>query len=153
MNIYFSEEIPVPESFLEQMSRAADLCAAGEGLDPDVCEVSVSFVSEEEIQTLNRDYRGTDRVTDVLSFPQYDDLSEMEGELIELGDVVICRKRAEEQAEEYGHSLEREIVYLFVHSMLHLLGYDHMEADEKAEMRRREEEVMEELGLVRGEWT
>lgn len=68
---------------------------------------------------------------------------------IPLGDVVICLDQARAQAEEYGHSREREIIYLFVHSMLHLLGYDHMEAEEKAEMRRREEEVMEELGLTR----
>ena len=68
-----------------------------------------------------------------------------------LGDVVICSDRAKEQAEEFGHSFEREIIYLFVHSVLHLLGYDHMEEDEKRIMRRREEEVMERIGLKREE--
>ena len=104
----------------------------------------------EEIRNLNREYRDTDKVTDVLSFPQFDDLNEIPefGEIC-LGDVVICKDRALEQAEEFGHSFEREIIYLFTHSILHLLGYDHMEEDEKKEMRQREEEVMAHLGILR----
>ena len=112
----------------------------------------MTFVSLEEIHELNREYRQVDSPTDVLSFPQFDDLDELpeEGEIM-LGDVVICSDRAKEQAEEFGHSFEREIIYLFVHSVLHLLGYDHMDEDEKRIMRRREEEVMERIGLKREE--
>ena len=112
----------------------------------------MTFVSLEEIHELNREYRQVDSPTDVLSFPQFDDLDDLpeEGEIM-LGDVVICSDRAKEQAEEFGHSFEREIIYLFVHSVLHLLGYDHMDEDEKRIMRRREEEVMERIGLKREE--
>ena len=149
MTIYFAEEQQVSAEILAVMEKAAEICVRGEGVDPEACEVSVSFVSPEEIHQLNREYRGVDRVTDVLSFPQFESPEEMTGDLIELGDVVICREQAEAQAEEYGHSFEREIIYLFVHSILHLLGYDHMEEDEKKEMRAREEEVMGDLGITR----
>ena len=121
-----------------------------EQVDKARAEISVTFVEAEEIRNLNREYRNTDKVTDVLSFPQFDDLNEIPefGEIC-LGDVVICKDRAMEQAEEFGHSFEREIIYLFTHSILHLLGYDHMEEEEKKEMRQREEEVMEHLGILR----
>ena len=99
---------------------------------------------------MNAAYRQKDAVTDVLSFPQYDDLNDLDNEEeICIGDVVICSEVAHRQAEEYGHSYERELLYLFVHSILHLLGYDHMEEDEKKEMRRREEDVMDKIGLKR----
>ena len=89
----------------------------------------------------------------MLSFPQFDDLEEEIPEVCEicLGDVVICEQKAREQAEEFGHSFERELVYLFTHSVLHLLGYDHMEDDEKKAMREREEEIMKQIGLMRQE--
>ena len=114
-------------------------------------EISLSFVSKDEIHRLNRIYRNVDRHTDVLSFPMVEDFNEIEedDEEILLGDVVICREQAREQAKEYGHSEERELTYLFVHSVLHLLGYDHMEDEEKKEMRAREEEVMTQLGIGR----
>ena len=98
----------------------------------------------------NRDYRDTDKVTDVLSFPQFDDLNDLPevGEIC-LGDVVICKEKAMQQAEEFGHTFEREIIYLFTHSVLHLLGYDHMEEADKKEMRGREEQVMSYLGIGR----
>lgn len=149
MKIYFADEDQVSAEILETMEKAAKRCVETEGLDQDACEVSVSFVSAEEIHELNREYRGVDSVTDVLSFPQYDDMADAQGDVIELGDVVICRDRAKEQAEEFGHSFAREIIYLFVHSVLHLLGYDHMTFDDKKEMRGREEEVMEFLGIGR----
>ncbi len=149
MNIYFDEEETIRSEILATMEKAAETCVKMEGLDPEACEVSVSFVDAEEIRRLNAEYRGVDSVTDVLSFPQYDGTEEQAFEVIALGDVVICNERAEAQAEEYGHSYEREIIYLFVHSMMHLLGYDHMEPEEKAEMRAREEAVMDELGIPR----
>jgi probable rRNA maturation factor len=110
-------------------------------------EVSVSFVSSEEIRELNRDYRNVDSETDVLSFPMDDD-DEFDGVII-LGDIVLSTQRIIEQANEFGHSLEREMIYLTVHSMLHLLGYDHMITSEKEEMRQREKEIMKELQLFK----
>lgn len=150
MNIYFEEGHQVTDEIRNTMEKAAKYCLELEGIDEVRTEISVSFVDGEEIRTLNRDYRDTDRVTDVLSFPQFDDLNDIPefGEIC-LGDVVICKDKAEEQAEEFGHSFEREIIYLFTHSILHLLGYDHMEETEKKEMRDREEEVMTYLGIGR----
>ena len=150
MNIIFDEEIDVAEKLVRQMTEEAEICVGEEGLDPHFCEVSFSFADEEEIRRLNAAYRDKDAVTDVLSFPQYDDLRELDNEEeICLGDVVICGRVARRQAEEYGHSYERELLYLFVHSILHLLGYDHIEEEEKRQMRIREEYVMEKIGLTR----
>lgn len=152
MKIYFEEEQVVSQEILDTMMKAAELCIDAENIDVDRSEISVTFVDMEEIHQLNRDYREVDSPTDVLSFPQFDDLNDLpeEGE-IALGDVVICKDKAEEQAQEFGHSFEREIIYLFVHSVLHLLGYDHMDEDEKKIMRRQEEAVMEQLGITREE--
>ena len=125
-------------------------------------EISVRFVDNEEIHKLNREYRNVDRPTDVLSFPLndfYRSVPECEmGELMDpvtrcvpLGDMIISVERAKEQAKEYGHGLARECAYLTVHSMLHLLGYDHVdEGEEKAAMREKEEEILAVLGLSRG---
>lgn len=159
MNLLINEPEMLEESLLGRMLQAAGICLEGEGIDSEGIEISLSFVSEEEIRELNRAYREVDRVTDVLSFPLIADLDELfdaeeaegESEPIALGDVVICLPKADAQAKEFGHSREREIVYLFVHSVLHLLGYDHMENEEKSEMRAREEEVMREIDLVREE--
>ena len=150
MEIYFENEQVISEELLALMQESARLCLTKEGIPEENCEFSVSFVDREEIKGLNSTYRGVDKVTDVLSFPQFEDFSELpEDQIICLGDIVICEDRAKEQAEEFGHSYEREIIYLFTHSVLHLLGYDHMDEDEKAEMREREEEVMMELKLKR----
>lgn len=106
-------------------------------------EVSVSFVGDEEIHELNRDYRGVDRTTDVLSFPMDDEFTNM------LGDIVININKVIEQAKEYGHSEKREISYLTVHSSLHLMGFDHEEEEDKKEMRAVEDRVMENLEISR----
>jgi len=150
MNIYYDSDFELEKELLEKMNAGAVICIEQEGLDPERVEISLTLVDADEIQQLNRDYRNVDKVTDVLSFPQYDDLNDLpeEGELM-LGDVIICRQRAEEQAEEFGHSVEREMVYLFVHSVCHLLGYDHMNDEEKAEMRAKEESVMEQINVTR----
>ena len=113
------------------------------------CEVSVTFTDNEKIRELNAQYRSIDRATDVLSFPLFDEDFEDEEELA-LGDVVLSLEKAQEQAKEYGHSLEREVAFLVVHSVLHLLGYDHetSEEDEK-EMFFRQEEIMKLLKLER----
>ena len=150
MRILCGSEKAADNELMDTFERAAILCLEKEGISSERAEISLSFVSKDEIHRLNKMYRNVDSHTDVLSFPMIEDLNDIddEEELL-LGDVVICREQAREQAKEYGHSEEREVVYLFVHSVLHLLGYDHMEEDDKAEMRRREEEVMKELGLER----
>ncbi len=110
-------------------------------------EISLSLVDNEEIKILNRDYRGIDRETDVLSFP-VDDEMQFDSNII-LGDIVISVEKALEQSKEYNHSFLREMVYLTVHSMFHLMGYDHMEDEEKIMMRNREDIVLEKLGIAR----
>ena len=126
-------------------------------------QISVSFVDEERIKEYNNINSGIDRVTDVLSFPLQnfsegnindDDISDGEydedGNLM-LGDVVICTAVAQRQAAEYCHSMERETVYLFVHSILHLMGFDHEKDEEKKRMREAEEKIMNKIGLLRDE--
>ena len=147
------------EEFFENSDR---LSAALEGLvEGDDLVFELLAVDEEEIQTLNREHRGIDRVTDVLSFPTMDGIkgqplyAEEHGELLDeedrilIGSIVICKKRAEEQAVEYGHSFERELYYLAVHGVLHCLGYDHETDEDKAEMREKEEHIMQKLNLTR----
>lgn len=111
------------------------------------CEISISFVDNQEIRALNREYRGIDRETDVLSFPLGDTLFTDGPKL--LGDIIISLEKALEQSQDFGHSLEREIAYLTAHSMLHLLGYDHEAEEEKLVMRRREKEIMKRLGIFK----
>ena len=113
-------------------------------------EISLSIVDMETIHRLNKEYRDVDRPTDVLSFPMDEEGYDNEGNpLFLLGDIVICLDVAENQAKDFGHSLEREMMYLICHSTLHLLGYDHIEEDDKLEMRSREKEVMKNLGVFK----
>ena len=150
MNIICDPERKPGDKLLAKMEEGADICVESEGIPSDRVEVSLTFVSPEEIQQLNSMYRGVDKVTDVLSFPQYEDLNQLPEEGgIPLGDVVICTQQALIQADEYGHSNEREMVYLFVHSICHLLGYDHMDEEDKQEMRAKEDQVMEKIQVER----
>lgn len=113
-------------------------------------EVSVTITDNERIHELNFKHRGVDRPTDVLSFPMYEDDEDMDisREAAVLGDIVISAEKALEQAEEYGHSPEREIAFLCVHSVLHLLGYDHETSeDDERDMFRRQEEILNKIGL------
>lgn len=127
--------------------------------DFDIC-VNISIVSNEEIRILNRENRDVDRETDVLSFPMLEfespeilkyELSEFdfdpENKCVFLGDIILSKEKIESQAEEYGHSLFRESVYLTLHGILHLMGYDHMEDDDKRLMRSKEKEILKELGI------
>lgn len=113
-------------------------------------EISVLLCDDEYIHYLNREYRGVDRATDVLSFALNEGDNEVPEEILLLGDVVISVNKVEEQANEYGHSWDRELAYLTVHGFLHILGYDHMVEEDKIRMREEEERVLEELGLLRG---
>ena len=118
------------------------------------CEVSLSIVTNDEIHDINKQFRNIDSPTDVLSFPQltFEEGEEADvnenGEIV-LGDIIISIDRAKEQAEEYGHSLKRELAFLSVHSMLHLMGYDHMVPEEEEDMFRRQKEILIEAGIPR----
>ncbi len=132
------------------MARRA-LEVAGEDLGDQV-ELSVTFVDNDAIQQLNKEHRGLDKATDVLSFSQLEGEDEIvlpEDELLPIGDIVISLERCREQAEDYGHSFERELGFLVAHGMLHLLGYDHQSPEEEAAMTAKTEEILGELGLKR----
>lgn len=111
--------------------------------------VSVMLCDDDEIQKLNAKFRNIDKPTDVLSFPMYDENGELDE--TELGDIVISLERAKKQAEEYGHSFEREIAFLTAHSMLHLFGYDHIDDGEREEMFEKQEDILSKLGISRGD--
>lgn len=118
-------------------------------------QVDISIVDNEQIRVINREHRKIDAVTDVLSFPLGEngvyDVDPDTGAK-QLGDIVLSIERAQDQAEQYGHSLQREVGYLTVHSMLHLLGYDHVQGGlDAVRMREKEEAVMTSVGLPRGE--
>lgn len=150
MELIIDGENMPSEDVTGYMEQAAALVLEREGVTNDLAEISVTFTDSEEIREINRDFRDIDKVTDVLSFPQFESPEDIPKEgPYALGDVVICTGQALTQAEEYGHSSEREMVYLFVHSMFHLMGYDHMEDAEKKEMRAAEEEIMEKINLQR----
>ena len=144
--------IKMPTGIRMLIRRACTAVLAEEGfLEP--AEVDVSFVDDEQIRELNRDFRNIDKSTDVLSFPLgedgvYDENPATGAKL--LGDVIISVEHAVSQAEEYGHTLQREMAFLTVHSMLHLLGYDHVESEKDSEiMREKEEAVLIKMGLSR----
>ncbi|WP_404825693.1 rRNA maturation RNase YbeY [Fictibacillus norfolkensis] len=130
------------------LQKAAEMEKTGQA------EVSITIVSKERIQEINKEYRQKDSVTDVISFAM-EEMGEDETEIIGgeetrfLGDIIICLDVAKEQAEEYGHSLEREMGFLAVHGILHLLGYDHMSDEDEKRMFGRQEEILEQYGLKR----
>ena len=140
------------------LRRTVKAALSAEGVACD-CEINILLTDDEGIREVNRDMREIDRATDVLSFPMFDLVpgehpdeydADPDTGLVPLGDMCISVERAKAQAEEYGHSFDREICYLCVHSVLHLLGYDHLDEGEmKRQMRGREEEIMKQLKLER----
>lgn len=146
----YPEELVFPQEITENVRAAAEMVGKLYGVENG--EVSVTLTNNAYIHTLNKEYRGIDRPTDVLSFalneseePEMVDTPEVNV----LGDLIISVERAEEQAADYGHSLRREVAFLTVHGMLHLLGYDHMEEEEREEMENEQRFVMEKLGISR----
>ena len=166
MSLYLEEEgeITLPFETKEVADLVVEAALEYEGC-PYEAEVNLLLTMNGQIREMNREFRNIDRATDVLSFPmiEYETPGEFDfledrpdcfdpetGRLL-LGDIVISKEKVLSQAEEYGHSVERELSYLAVHSVLHLLGYDHMdEGPMKAQMRRREEHILEGLGIRRG---
>ena len=118
--------------------------------------ISITLTNPENIQKINKEYRNIDRATDVLSFPMFekneiDELIQNQNNVVEdvLGDIIISVDRVKEQAVEYGHSFERELAYMVVHGFYHLMGYDHMNDDEKSVMRAKEENILSKLKITR----
>lgn len=142
---------PITEEITDLIQRAVAETLCSEEIDFD-CAISLTFTDNDGIRAYNREYRGKDAATDVLSFPMFDpDVEEiyaLDGTAAELGDIVLSLERAKEQADRFGHSFEREVAFLCVHSTLHLLGYDHERSEEEdLLMRDKQRAVMEKLGL------
>lgn len=159
--LLFDADVEVPAGTAERLEAVITAALEAEGVEVP-CEINVLLTDDEGIHTVNRETRGVDRPTDVLSFPMFELEPGVppEGEAFldpetgrcPLGDMCISLERAAAQAEEYGHSLDRELCYLAVHSVLHLLGYDHLdEGPMKRQMRAREEAILGELGITRGD--
>lgn len=159
-------KINVTDNFSNKIKEAIIFALKEEGVKEE-CEISLVFVDNEGIKEINNETRNIDKVTDVLSFPMIDypknkvykdvyldhkfDSSYFDGDELLLGDIVLSLERANEQAIEFNHSFLRESCYLVIHSVLHLLGYDHMEEDEKKIMRKREEELLSKLNITRND--
>lgn len=154
------QEMEIPETWITRIEQLLQLAGEAEGITEG--DVSLTFTNDEEIHQLNRDYRGIDRPTDVLSFAMQEDGTEELDILFEvesedeldpisgmLGDIIISVEKAAAQSEEYGHSLEREIGFLFVHGFLHLIGYDHQDDATEAEMTSKQEAILQQAGLAR----
>lgn len=144
------------EEEIGELRRVCEKVMENEDCDFDA-EISLTFTDNEGIRAINAEYRGIDRATDVLSFPMLDFSDdeadaefETDGEMVMLGDIVISTERAAEQAAELNHSLRRELAFLTAHSMLHLLGYDHVDNEEgEREMIEKQDKALGELGINR----
>lgn len=157
-DIIISTEVELPSGVEEQIRTSICTALEAQGV-PLPCEVNVMVTDDAGIRQVNSAMRNIDSATDVLSFPMFDmpagslpsiGWTDPDSGLLPLGDMCISLERAKAQAEEFGHSLEREICYLTVHSVLHLLGYDHMdEGPQKAQMRQREEAILGSMGITR----
>ncbi|MCR5053554.1 MAG: rRNA maturation RNase YbeY [Lachnospiraceae bacterium] len=164
MTIYFEDEYSMDQRInfdcKEVAGSVIDKTLRKEGFPFDV-QVSLTLTDEETIRNTNSEFRGIDSVTDVLSFPSNEFLpgeydvpedeleTDPDTEEVVLGDIIICVERMLSQAEEYGHSVKREFAFLVTHSMLHLLGYDHMTDDERLVMEDKQRKILEELGITR----
>ncbi|MFA5527101.1 MAG: rRNA maturation RNase YbeY [Peptostreptococcales bacterium] len=151
MDIIYNTMDLLDEKLMASIEETISYSLESEGVHAEEIEISISLVTNDEIRELNSKYRGRDAVTDVLSFPQYTSLDEIKNErsFLCLGDIVISLDKVREQSGEYGHSFERELLYLTIHSILHLMGYDHIDEEEKMLMRSKEENILRHLSIER----
>lgn len=152
MEITIDKTVELDESLEREIERAVE--TIGELYDAENCEVSIILTDDARIRELNREYRGIDRPTDVLSFALHESdepeiIFDGEDQIDALGDIIVSVERARAQAIEYGHSFRREIIFLIVHGMLHLLGYDHIEEADRLEMEAEQKFIMNELEIGR----
>ena len=140
------------EELVEQAKIVIKECFKEEKLDNKNLYINVVLTNPENIRTINKLKRNIDKETDVLSFPMFEknEIQDIPNEVLDiLGDIVISIKKVEEQAKEYGHGFEREFSYMLVHGFYHLMGYDHMEEKDKIEMRKKEENILNKLKIIR----
>ena len=138
------------------VKKVFEECFKEEKMEESKLYITVTFTNPENIRKINKEYRNIDYATDVLSFPMFEK-KELEEKINKkdfehqdiLGDIIISIEKVKEQAEEYGHSFERELSYMLVHGFYHLIGYDHIEENDKKEMRKKEENVLEKLKILR----
>lgn len=143
------------KDYLDLVEKVIGQAFKIEGIDKINLYINVILTNPENIRKANKEYRNIDKETDVLSFPMFEKM-EIEQMIKEknkiqdiLGDIIISIPKVEEQANEYGHSFERELSYMLIHGFYHLMGYDHMEAEEKKKMREKEENILNKLNIVR----
>ena len=145
------EGIEENTKYEEIIDTVYEACFKEENLYDYSIYISVIISNEKYIKEINSNYRNIDSVTDVLSFPMFeqDEIEEAKKNEEALGDIIVCIPRVESQAKEYGHSFEREFAYMLVHGFYHLMGYDHMNEEEKKEMRAKEENILKKVGFER----
>ena len=151
-------DLEANDKYEEIIKKVVEQCFKEEKIENSKLYISITLTNPEHIHEINKQYRNVDRATDVLSFPMFekDEIDEkiknnnFEHEDV-LGDIVISIEKVEEQAKEYGHSFEREFAYMLVHGFYHLMGYDHIEDSDKIIMRKKEEIVLNKLGITRDE--
>ncbi len=150
------QEIEKNLEYEDIVKKVFEECFKEEKMEESKLYITVTFTNPENIRKINKEYRNIDYATDVLSFPMFEK-KELEEKINKkdfehqdiLGDIIISIEKVKEQAEEYGHSFERELSYMLVHGFYHLIGYDHIEENDKKEMRKKEENVLEKLKILR----
>ena len=150
------KEIEEDKNWEDIVKKVFEQCFKEEGLQDSKLYITVTFTNPENIQNINKEYRNIDKPTDVLSFPMFEK-EELDQKIQKkdfsyqdiLGDIIISISKVEEQAKEYGHSFERELSYMLVHGFYHLMGYDHIEEKDKKEMRKKEENILKTLDILR----
>ena len=149
-------DLDVNNEYEETIKKVLNQCYKEENLEDSKLVITITLTTPENIQEINKEYRNVDRATDVLSFPMFE-RDEPEKKIQNkdflhediLGDIIISIEKVKEQAKEYGHSFERELSYMVVHGFYHLMGYDHMNDIEKAEMREKEDNILNKLNITR----
>ena len=149
-------DLNVNNEYEETIKKVLNQCYKEENLEDSKLVITITLTTPENIQEINKEYRNVDRATDVLSFPMFEK-DELDNKIRDkdflhediLGDIIISIEKVKEQAKEYGHSFERELSYMVVHGFYHLMGYDHMNDIEKAEMRKKEDNVLNKLNITR----
>lgn len=145
-------DIEENDEYSGTINKVLNKCFTEENLEDKNLYINIVLTNPENIRKMNKEYRNIDKETDVLSFPMFEK-EELENRQVSnldiLGDIVISIKRVEEQAEEYGHSFERELAYMAVHGFYHLMGYDHIEESDKIIMRQKEENILEKLKILK----
>ena len=150
------QNIKENQEYEETIKKVIEKCYKEENLLESKLIITITLTNNENIKIINKEYRNIDRATDVLSFPMFEK-EELDKKIRNkdflhediLGDIIISVEKVREQAEEYGHSFERELSYMVVHGFYHLMGYDHMEEEEKVEMRKKEDKILNELKITR----